>query len=195
MTGYIQTSCATLFSQRGNKPGLLSFTHRLPGINAPLKGRALSGMMMDMNTYRVLVGSLVLFFAMAGSGTAFGENWVLFNKSPDGTLWYYDSDSIVSMEEGDIKRVWDKSVRTEEWKKRLQEASDKYGKDIDAMSIDHTLTLDDFHCTMKKHRFVKVIDSSKDGREIYSQELKGSRWRPIPPRSIIESLFGIVCKD
>ncbi len=148
-----------------------------------------------MSMYGKWILFLVLPFLFAsGAGPAHGESWILFNKSRDGTLWYYDADSIVSSDGGITKRVWDKSIRTEEWKRRFQETSDNLNRNIDAMSIDHTLTLDEFHCSLKMHRFLKVIDKSTDGREIYSQDIQESKWGMIPPRSILESLFAIVCK-
>ena len=39
-------------------------------------------------------GKWILFLVfpllfVSGAGPAHGENWILFNKSHDGTLWYY----------------------------------------------------------------------------------------------------------
>jgi hypothetical protein len=152
--------------------------------------------MIDMNKYQktalfVVIAVVVVF----SKGIAHGENWILFNKSRDGTLWYYDSDSIVSPGGGNIKRVWDKSIRTDEWRRRFQETSDKFNKNIDAMSINHTLTLDEFNCSLKAHRFLQIIDRSKEGREIYSQDIQDSKWGMIPPGSVVESLFKVICKE
>ncbi|MBZ0158220.1 MAG: hypothetical protein K8I29_18645 [Alphaproteobacteria bacterium] len=149
--------------------------------------------------YAVIVAAMVLL-ALFDLGKVqavqlSGAEWKSFSES-NAHYWYYDLRSIEQPGKS-ITKVWCKSVAKNrasiEEKIRLLK---KFGGSTWGYeNYLYTLNLFEIDCPKKKHRLVMVKDYDRSENILESAVSQDMSWDSIPPGSIIESLYGIVCSE
>jgi hypothetical protein len=154
--------------------------HRLPyipvGVSYDLKDEKRGKETVMKALLSVTIWALALLSSSYTGANA--AEWVHFATiKGTGDELYYDTESITS-DGNDIVKVWDKRVPPRE------------GKYLDA---SYTLTYNAINCRTREHSrdYASVRDT--EGNVINEGPLKPS-WEPIPPDSVMDSLYEAVCK-
>lgn len=126
---------------------------------------------------------LILFSCMDG----WGADWEKHGES-DKMFFYYDTGSITRPSK-DVVKVRGKLIFKV---KGITEMAVEFDKKYETLS--HSLNLIEIHCAAKKIRRVSFVDYSTDGNVLGSAQSPEEKWSIIPPDSIGESLYKILCK-
>ncbi len=136
-----------------------------------------------------IVGLAIFFHADAR-----GEDWKIFSVGSDGVFWSYDTQDV-DYQPDNMIRVWVKKVKAEEIFKMI-----KSGTKIDRSQLERMISgreyetsLMEIRCHEKTANHLQRL--SYDSKGI----LRGGESQPrtkriIPPDSVAEKLYKIVCK-
>ncbi len=141
---------------------------------------------------KLMTGKLIIIIAtgllLFGNAEVWGENWKFLLKNKAGDEGYYDADSVTRPSKG-IVRVLTKVVFSE---KNINREGEKLGSSYKDMS--HRVILHEMNCMEKKGAFLEVTTYSKKGIVLSSIKPNEVTWVKIPPESIGEALYKILCK-
>ena len=126
---------------------------------------------------------LILFSCMDG----WGEDWEKHGES-DKMFLYYDAGSLTRPSK-DVVRVRGKLIFKV---KGIAEMVEEFGKKYETLS--HSLNVIELHCAEKKIRRLSFVYYSADGNVLGSGQSPEEKWSIIPPDSVGESLYKILCK-
>jgi hypothetical protein len=129
---------------------------------------------------------LLIGLAIFGYAEVWGADWKLL-ASDEKSLAYYDAQSIIRPSKNIVK-VWVKVDYTE---KGVIDYVGDLGKKYENLS--HEKSLWEINCVEKIFRQLSWIAYDNKGEVIYSSS-SPLRWDFIPPESIVEALYKIVCK-
>jgi hypothetical protein len=130
-----------------------------------------------------VIGYVVFFSCIEG----WGVDWEKHGES-DKTFFYYDTENITRPSK-DVVRVWGKLIFKVKGKTEMAE---ELGKKYETLS--HSINLIELHCAEKKIRRLSFAYYSTDGKVLESGQSPEENWRFIPPDSVGESLYNILCK-
>lgn len=139
----------------------------------------------------------IIYLLLVSHAAVNGAEWIHYESNADGNKYYYDKESITSGERGIIK-AWEKIVFSKEGKqdriKKLKQG-EVYKEDYENLS--YTLGLVAYNCNTKKSCPLSLANYTPAGNIIdsYTRSLSEGRWEPIPPNSVNEKLYEILCKD
>jgi len=139
----------------------------------------------------------IWLFSVYGINGAEGAEWKLFQASPAGNIYYFDSASIKHFPNG-LVWVWVKIIETrgfsEEELKGLKDP--KKAKDIitkaQAKSMEEWRQLFEINCSVWMARTLSATLYEKDGSIKEDYELP-SEWIYIPKDSVTNSLTKMIC--
>jgi hypothetical protein len=141
---------------------------------------------------KLMIGKLMIIVAtgllLFGNAEVWGENWKFVLKNKAGDDGYYDADSIIRPSKG-IVRVSTKVVLSE---KSVNREVEKFGSSYKDMT--HRVILQEMNCMEKKGAFLEITTYSKKGNIISFIKPDESTWTAIPPDSIGEDLYKVLCK-
>jgi hypothetical protein len=144
---------------------------------------------LTRNERRVILLLIGIIFLCYGEG--WGADWKLFGKN-DRADFYYDAESITRPPSKVIIRVWEKRIFTE---KGVGDAVGRSGFGEKYKDLSYVMGLSEFQCADKQKRTLSLIWYSKDGEKLASDDASGSEWDVIPPGSMSETLYEILCKE
>ena len=133
---------------------------------------------------------LILFLFMV-AGQAWAAEWILYEQSPSGAL-YYDMSSI--NKNGNIVRVWTKEIYNQDGKKNAYSILKSLGNPLtnpDALS--HQLVLREIDCGNGKMQSTLLTVYTESGASVFSQQKSFDEWKDIPPDSASKTLKNIIC--
>jgi hypothetical protein len=141
---------------------------------------------------KLMIGKLIIIVAtgllLFGYAEVWGADWKPLRPSKDGDSYYYDASSIVrpskNIVRGLIKRVYSE--------KSLNREVEKLGSTYKDMS--HRIILWEMNCIEKKAAFIEITTYSKKGAVLSSIKPDKPSWAAIPPESISEELYKLLCK-
>jgi hypothetical protein len=141
---------------------------------------------------KLMIGKLIIVIATGllffGNAEVWGENWKFVLKNKAGDEGYYDADSVIRPSKG-IVRVLTKVVFSE---KTINGQVEKLGSSYKDMS--HRVILQEMNCMEKKGAFLEITTYSKKGAILSSIKPNELTWVKIPPESIGEALYKLLCK-
>ena len=141
---------------------------------------------------KLMTGKLIIIIAtgllLFGNAEVWGENWKFLLKNKAGDEGYYDADSVTRPSKG-IVRVLTKVVFSE---KSINREAEKLGSSYKDMS--HRVILHEMNCMEKKGAFLEITTYSKKGAILSSIKPNELTWVKIPPDSIGEALYKLLCK-
>ncbi len=137
----------------------------------------------------IIVGLAIFFHTDAR-----GEDWKLFSAGGDGVFWSYDTQSV-SHQPHNMVRVWVKRVKAEEIFIRI-----KNGAKIDRSQLekmisgrDYEKSLMEISCLEKTAHHIQRLNYDSTGILKSGESNPGTK-KVIPPDSVAEKLYKIVCK-
>lgn len=148
-----------------------------------------------MKSLSIKLGVMLAVFGLTifGYAEVWGADWKSIG-SDDDFSYFYDSASITYPSKN-IGRLWTKTVCKEKGRIKTME---KFRENKDLLSIiknvDHTLTLFEINCVDKKFRTLKGFFYSKDGKILKSVDATPGIWKIIPPDTMYEAFYDVVCK-
>lgn len=116
-----------------------------------------------------------------------GADWKPYGLSDSG-LFFFDAKGITRPSK-DIVRVWEKLVYTE---KKISEIIEKFGREYE--NFHHAIMLNEINCKNRTYRQLQITHYTKGGKVIWSGDFYDARLDFIPPESVVEELYEIVCK-
>ena len=137
---------------------------------------------------------LFALFCFCISTNVQGAEWVYYTDDVLGSKIYYDKESITSGGKGIIK-VWGKTVYSEEGKRDYIGSLKQGGYyNTSHEDVSFTLGLHVYNCNTRESQIISINDYSTAGNVISSPSDLSAKWRQIPPDSVGEKLYKIVCK-
>jgi hypothetical protein len=133
----------------------------------------------------IIVATGLLVFSYA---EVWGEDWKPLRQSKDGDSYYYDASSIVRPSKNIVRGLL-KRVHSE---KNINREVEKLGSTYKDLS--HRIILWEMNCIEKKAAFVEITTYSKKGTVLSSVKPDKVIWAAIPPGSISEDLYKLLCK-
>lgn len=134
---------------------------------------------------------VVLFLSigviMVSCTNGWGEDWEKHGES-EKMFFYYDAESITHPSR-DVVKVRGKLIYKA---KGITEMAGEYGKKYE--TLNHSLNLIEIHCAEKKIRRLSFVHYSMEGNVLDSGQSPKESWSIIPPDSIGESLYNILCR-
>lgn len=134
-----------------------------------------------------LTGILTGLFLLTHISLSFSAEWVYIIRTDDFSC-HYDKASIKRMPDN-IVRVWWKVIFYTEKEITRKEFGDRY-KDL-----EHSLSLIQINCNEKKHSILETIYYDSKGSIIYTIGNSSGKESFIPPETIGDILYEIVCKN
>lgn len=140
----------------------------------------------------------VLLLATLWPATARSEEiWILVGNSRTDTLWYIDSGNV-NCPSSEVVSVWVKSVpdKTAPGAMQWEESTDKTLKRIQAKyfgDYEHTEGLWELDCPRGMFRILYFSAFGANGETVSSSLTPDSRWTPLVPGSVGETLKEAVC--
>ena len=127
------------------------------------------------------------------SNNVWGENLKEYSRDKDGTVCYYDLDSV-KKSSGQVK-VWvtimygDNDTDRDE----IISVMKKYNQCQGCERLSYSKSLYEIRCREDMSRTNTFIHYDTDGRALYTNETQ-AKWRDIVPGTIIDKLKKRVCK-
>jgi hypothetical protein len=114
--------------------------------------------------------------------------------SDDDFSYFYDS-ATISYPSKAIARVWTKTIYKEKGRVKTMERF-RGNKELSGIikNVDHTLNLFEINCLDKKFRTLSGIFYSKNGKVLKTVESTSGLWKFIPPDTMYEAIYEVVCK-
>lgn len=136
---------------------------------------------------------LTIIYLFVTSSVALSSEWVFYGKGVNNSFEaYYDKESIMSSQDK-ILKVWTKYVYSETGKHNYILFRTK----VDASTIGYenfgyTINECKINCKTKEWSEQSTRDYDLNARLLYWSDSK-IPWRSIPPDSLVEQLFKIIC--
>ena len=123
-----------------------------------------------------------------------GEDWKLFSLGDDGIFWWYDTQSV-TYEPDKLIRVWVKRVKAEEIFEMIKSGTKVDRSQLEKMTseMDYEKSLMEIDCVEKTANQVQKMNYDSKG-VLKSGESKLDAKKGIPPDTVAERLYKIVCK-
>jgi hypothetical protein len=148
------------------------------------------------------IAIFVIFFAISVIETSAAEKgyvnnspeWKQFSES-SAFIWSYDNQSIEHSGTGKAI-VWAKAIAKGQTgiNEKIRLLRKFGGRPLGYEAYAFTINLFEIDCEKRKLRVLSVKDYNKKGDLLESVSLDGSPWDIIPPGSVINNLYAIVCK-
>jgi hypothetical protein len=133
---------------------------------------------------------VILFLFMVASQAGAAE-WILYEQSPSGAL-YYDMSSIDK--NGNIVRVWTEEIYNQDGKNNAYSILKSLGNPINNPDVlSHQLVLREFDCASGKMQSTILTVYTQSGASVFSQQKSFDEWKDIPPDSASKTLKNIIC--
>ena len=124
-------------------------------------------------------------FAVFGYAEVWGVDWELLEKIENAKS-YHDKRDAPSSEK--IVKVWIKQVYTEKDKNiMISLVGARYE------NLSYSINSLQFDCNGKLIRFLSTTNFSENG-DLLGLENPSDKWEPIPPNSMFDALYKLVCK-
>ena len=138
----------------------------------------------------ITIVGIAIFF----NAEAWGEDWKLFTISSDEVFWWYDTQSVTYQPDKTI-RVWVKRVKAEEIFKTMKSGTKIDPAELEKMTsgMDYERFLMEIDCVQKTAGHLQKLNYDSNGA-LKSGESKIGTKKAIPPGSVAEKLYKIVCK-
>lgn len=137
---------------------------------------------------KCFIVSVIAGLLIFGYGEVMAADWILSSSGISEDV-YYDAESITHPSK-DIVRFWSKMVFNVIGRiRKVEEFGEKYWK------LDYALTLIEINCKEKNTQYLSIVEFSKDGNILFSVSFTTPTWEYIPPESVGEKLFKILCKS
>ncbi len=134
---------------------------------------------------------LVIFSLFIIASQAQAAEWIFYEKSPSGTL-YYDMGSLNN--NGNIVRVWTEEIYNQDGKNNTYSILKSLGNPINNPDmLSHQMVLREFDCASGKMQSTVLTVYTASGASVFSQQKSFDEWNDIPPDSPSKKLGGIVC--
>jgi hypothetical protein len=131
----------------------------------------------------LITGLLVFSYA-----EVWGEDWKPLRPSKDGDTNFYDANSVTRPSKDIVKG----SLKIVFSQKSVNREVDKLGSTYKDLS--HRIISWEMNCTEKKAAFVEITTYSKKGTIISSIKPDKKTFTAIPPGSVGEELYKLLCK-
>ena len=137
---------------------------------------------------------LAIFGLAIFSAEVWGEDWKLFSVGNDGVFWWYDTQGV-SYEPDKLIRVWVKRVKAEEIFEKIKSGTkiDRTELEKKTSGMDYERSLMEIDCVEKTANHLQKMNYDSRGI-LKSGESKIGVKKGIPPESVGERLYKIVCK-
>jgi hypothetical protein len=137
---------------------------------------------------------LVIFFLFANQ--AWAADWIYFDTTAVGDMYYYDQSSI-KKEDKNIISIWNKDILSKKAKTKYYSILKGMDKAPDNPSLlSYYIELLEIDCVKEKIKDTSVTIYDEKGNIIYSSPKNQSgEWNDIFPISVGEKLKNIVCKE
>ena len=136
---------------------------------------------------------LIIAIAILHCAEVIAGEWKLLGSNDD-FLYFYDPTTI-SFSSKSIGRVWTKAIYKETGREKTMQ---DYRENRELLSIikivDHTLNLLEINCHDKKFRTLSGNFYSKNGKILKTVESNSQPWKFIPPDTMYEAIYQLVCK-
>ncbi len=121
------------------------------------------------------------------------ERWILYEKSSEGSEFYCDVKSIISLNPEAVQ-VWTKEKLSKAMKlKHIQERV-KNGFQTDGWDkLNEVITFQEIDCVKRTFKFLKTVFHNDDGNNLDLITYPNPKPIPIAPNSIGEELLNGVC--
>ena len=133
---------------------------------------------------------LIFLFVMVLGSPALGADWKYFEKSSDGDLWFYDTQSI--SREQDTIRVWVKFVLSDKTKK---EYINNFPKTPGMKNTNYTKDRWEINCSKNIKRVLSSVWCDTEGNIIMNKDYTNYPFSQVIPDSIGATLVKIICKQ
>ena len=139
------------------------------------------------------IASVIIAIAILYSVEVIAADWKSLGGDDDFS-YFYDS-ATISYPSKTIGKVWTKTKYKE---KGRAKAMERFREDKELLSIiknvDYTVSLLEINCPGKQFRTLKGISYSKHGKVLKTAESISRPWKPIPPDTMFEVYYELVCK-
>ncbi len=126
--------------------------------------------------------------------TAIASDWACINPSGAVCTHYYDRENVEYQDSGNLVRVRLKVMVDEGIIKQTLTERSENGYLIEGWDKwSHTVYLDEFACKQKAYRTLSDVDYDSNGNVLEQSEYQDKRWSVIPPDTVENRLYGIVC--
>ncbi len=139
-----------------------------------------------MKSFPAELGVILLGLFIFGYAEAWGADWALLEKI-DATKFYYDEKDVTHSPQK-IVAVWIRQVYSERDKSIL---GNLVGRRYENLS--YSINSLEFVCGAKLTRFLSMTYYSDNG-DLLNLEDPPDKWESIPPNSMFDALYKIVCK-
>lgn len=139
------------------------------------------------------VTAVIIAIAILYCAEAIAADWKSLG-SDDDFSYFYDS-ATISYPSKAIARVWTKTIYKEKGRvKSMERFRDNRELSGIIKNVDHTLNLFEIKCPDRKFRTLSGIFYSKNGKVLKTVESTSGPWKFIPPDTIYETIYELVCK-
>jgi hypothetical protein len=154
---------------------------------------------MIMNTKAIIIG---LFIYLITVQVVNGADWVFYASDSYGNNLYYDRESIINVSK-DVKRVWEKTVYSDEgrsllissFKKNFEESFEEraFLARKGLQNLSHTITLWEINCGTREMCLLSSTYYDQNGHVLIDSLSDGKLCVFIVPGTLGEVLFKAVC--
>lgn len=128
--------------------------------------------MKNVRQFSLALACLVPFFGLPAAAA----NWVYVTKSANGSVYYYDADTV--QRSGDLITAWEKSDHSNDKTKKERESKDRYRYD----------------CSNRTSTLLNSINYYPDGAsKSFTWENYEQKNEPVIPETIGEAILEAVC--
>ncbi len=144
-----------------------------------------------LNTSMVLI---LIGLGIFSDVEANGEDWKLFSVGNDGIFWSYDIRGVSHQPDNTI-RVWVKRVKADEIFKTIKSGAKIDRSQLESMisGREYEKSLMEIDCAEKTVDRLQRLNYDSNG-VLKSGESKPGTKKVIPPDSVAERLYKILCK-
>ncbi len=137
---------------------------------------------------------MIVGLAIFSHAEARGEDWKLFSVGSEGVFWSYDTQSVTYQLDKTI-RVWVKRVKAEEILQTMKSGTKVDRSQLESMisGREYEKSLMEIDCPGKTVIRLQKLNYDSKG-VLKSGESNPGTKKAIPPDSVAEKLYKILCK-
>jgi hypothetical protein len=144
-------------------------------------------------SFLVLFLLVVSFPSICFSEQPDSKIWEFYGVSSGGGSFYYNKTNLTKS--SNIISVWTYNIRTDDERTRMIESIKKYDleKSKKYQYYDHDVMLWKIDCENRQSKLETLIHYDDNGNTLSNDTYENTKWESIPPQSIMEGLYNIIC--
>jgi hypothetical protein len=128
---------------------------------------------------------LTIGLSIFGYAEVWGADWELLEKI-EGSKFYYDKKDVTHSPQK-IAKVWIRQVYTEKDKGMISSVGLRHE------NLSYSINSLEFDCGARMTRFLSMTYHSDNG-DLLGLGYPSDKWESIPPNSMFDALYKLVCK-